>query len=110
MNKPEKLQQLNVNDRELKNFHCCYFADCPHLSPLPIWERELESGSPSLKLGEGLGEGFAPLREEGEKLDISKSTFLNKSLGQSGSGLFSIVKVNFFGAQNLIVFVSFACN
>ncbi|NJR52326.1 MAG: hypothetical protein HC780_24885 [Leptolyngbyaceae cyanobacterium CSU_1_3] len=49
----------------------------PHPSPLPTWEREQESGSPSLKLGEGLG-------DEGENLGIHKSTFL--SVDASGGG------------------------
>ncbi len=42
---------------------------CPHPNPLPQ-EREQESGSLS-PWGEGLGEGFAPLREEDERLKRS---------------------------------------
>ncbi len=38
---------------------------------------ELESGSLLPVWEKGLGEGFAPLREEGEDLDTNKSAFLN---------------------------------
>jgi len=47
-------------------------------APLPNWEREARSPVPLLPAWEkGLGEGFAPLREEGEDLDVNKSAFLS---------------------------------
>ena len=40
------------------------------------WEGKLESGSPSPKIGEGVGEVFDPLREEG--LQFKGTHLLNR--------------------------------
>jgi hypothetical protein len=49
------------------------------LTPNSLSERErgfqIQSGSPSTLVGEGLGEGFAPLREEGKGF-VSQSASL----------------------------------